>query len=80
MGNLAGLFGKLLTVLFFAGILYFLIDYILGRIADYMATMDVAVNILYFMCKLGVFEALNVFFSLLIAAWFSNKILNYLSN
>lgn len=80
MGNLAGMFGKLLTVLAFAALLYFLIDYILQRISDYIATVNIAVNIMYFLCKLGVFEAINIFFSLVIASWFANKIIVYLSN
>jgi len=75
-----GLFVKIATVFIFAGILYFIIDYVVGELQTQIDIGSIAPNVQYFLCVFGVFNAINVFVSLFIAGWFTNKILNYLSN
>jgi len=70
---------NLATVLVFAALLYFVIDFIMGQIATKVDMNSLAPNIKYYLCTLGIFEALNIFISLFIASWFTNKIINYLS-
>lgn len=74
-----GLFVKLATVFIFAGVLYFIINYIVGELKSQINIGAIAPNVQYFLCVFGVFNAINVFISLFIAGWFTNKILNYLS-
>jgi len=75
-----GLYVKLATVFIFAGILYFIINYIVGEIKTQINIGAIAPNTQYFLCVLGVFNAINVFISLFIAGWFTDKMLNYVSN
>jgi len=70
---------KALTVAIFAALLYFVIDYIVGKISNAIDINSLAPTIKYYMCRLGIFDAVNIFVSLMIAGWFTNKILNYLS-
>ena len=74
-----GLIVKIATVFIFAGLLYFIIDYIVGELKSQINIGSIAPNVQYFLCVFGVFNAINVFISLFIAGWFTNKILNYLS-
>jgi len=74
-----GLLVKLVTVFIFASILYFIINYIVGELKTQINFSSVAPNLQYFLCVFGVLNAINVFVSLFIAGWFTNKILNYLS-
>jgi len=70
---------KAATVAIFAVLLYFVIDYIVGNISNAIDVNSIAPTIKYYMCRLGIFDAVNIFVSLLIASWFTNKLLNYLS-
>jgi len=74
-----GLIAKAVTVMIFAAILYFIIDFIIGQLKA-VAFGSINPNIHYFLCVFGIFNAINVFVSLFIAGWFTNKILNYLSS
>lgn len=74
-----GLIVKAVTVMIFAALLYFIIDFIVGQLKA-VAFGSIDPNIQYFLCVFGIFNAINVFVSLFIAGWFTNKILNYLSS
>ncbi len=67
------------TLAIFAVILYFIIDFIIGEIANAVDISTLAPNIKYYLCRLGIFKAINIYVSLLIASWFTNKMLDYLS-
>lgn len=74
--------GKLIniaTVGIFALLLYFIIDYITGQITEKVDIGSLAPTVKYYMCRFGVFEAVNIYVSLLIGSWFANKIIVYLS-
>lgn len=74
-----GIILKAVTVMFFAAFLYFIIDFIIGELKA-VAFGSLNTNIRYFLCVFGIFNAINVFVSLYVAGWFTNKILNYLSS
>jgi len=75
-----GLLIKAVTVIIFAGILYFIIGYIIAALKAQINFGSISPTIQYFLCVFGVLNAINVFVSLFIAGWFTNKILNYLSS
>ncbi len=75
-----GLIVKAVTVMMFAALLYFIINYIVGELQARIDFNSIAPNVQYFLCVFGVLNALNVFVSLFIAGWFTDKILNYLSS
>lgn len=70
---------KLVTVSFFAILLFFIIGFIVGEISAAVNIGSISPTIFYYMCALGIFDAINIFVSLLIASWFTNKLLEYLS-
>ena len=73
-----GIVVKLLTIGLFAILLYFVIDFVVEEVQNKLS-LDLGINANYILCRMGVFQALNVFFSLMIASWFTNKMLNYLN-
>ena len=70
---------KLVTVAFFAALLYWLIGEMMQYLIGQLDTAGIAPTIRYYLCALGIFEAVNIFVSLLIASWFTNKIISYLA-
>ena len=70
---------KYLTVAIFAIILYFVVGFIVIQIQAAINLDQLAPTVKYYLCSMGIFEAINIYFSLLIASWFSNKLLNYIS-
>jgi len=72
-------FVKVATVGIFAIALFFLINFIVGQIQEQINFDDLMPTAKYFLCRLGIFQAINIYFSLIIASWFSNKIINYIS-
>lgn len=71
---------KVLTIGVFAVFLYFVIDAIIAMIGTQIGLDGLAPNIRYYLCALGIFDAVNIYVSFLIASWFGNKIINYLSS
>lgn len=69
---------KLITVSIFAILLYWIIDYVVGLIGTMVDMGTLMPTVKYFMCRLGIFHALNIIISFLIASWFAEKILRYL--
>ncbi|MDY0121501.1 MAG: hypothetical protein RBR54_06115 [Sulfurimonas sp.] len=71
---------KLLTVGVFAIFLYFIIDWIMGMVSEQIITDSISPTIKYYLCALGIYEAVNIFVSFLVASWFTNKIIDFLSS
>jgi len=70
---------KFLTVAIFAGLLYIIISFIMAKIAGAIDINTIAPTVRYYLCRFGIFQAVNIYVSLLIASWFTNKILEYFS-
>ncbi|MBN2782534.1 MAG: hypothetical protein JXQ66_04780 [Campylobacterales bacterium] len=73
-----GIVVKLLTSAIFATLLYFIIDYMSGRLIDMVSLDGLGDTARYFICRFGILNAINIFVSLYIAGWFTNKMLDYL--
>ena len=70
---------RYITVSIFAVILYFMIDFIMGQISNSIDISTLAPNVKYYLCRFGIFQAVNIYVSLLVASWFSNKLIEYVS-
>lgn len=73
------LLARYATLALFAVVLYFIIDFIMGQIANAIDLSTLAPTVKYYLCRLGIFTAINTYVSLLVASWFTNKLLEYLS-
>lgn len=73
------LIARYATLAVFAVILYFIIDFVIGELGNAIDLSTMAPNVKYYLCRLGVFDAINIYVSLLIASWFTNKMLEYVS-
>lgn len=75
-----GIIIKILAVGFFIGFIGLISKLVMNYLKDYILENPLPVNILYFMCKLGVLDAIHIFVGFLVASWTANKIIKYLSS
>ncbi len=64
---------KILIFALFVSALYFVIDLFISFLSPYLQTLYVAP----LLCQFGVFRALNIFISILIAGWFVRNIISF---
>jgi len=69
---------KFATVFIFAALLYFLLDFIKTKFATELDMGAISPTMKYFLCKFGIWQALNIFVSLFVASWFTEKVMRYL--
>lgn len=70
---------KILFFVVFTALLYFAIDFVLDIFKSKLQGVGMMNNINYFMCWLGVYDALNILLSMIIGNWFVTKLLKYAS-
>ena len=70
---------KLLFFGVFVAILYYAIGYVVGEITLSLNLPSSMANLKFFLCSFGIFQAINLAFSILVGNWVINKIIDYVS-
>ena len=64
---------KFIIFALFVSVLYFVIDLFISFLTPYLQ----ALYITPLLCQFGLFTALNIFISILVAGWFIRHVLNF---
>lgn len=66
---------KILFVTVFVSLLYFVINYFMSIMLDY-----VNIDLFDLACYLGVFQAINIFFAFAISSYIANNLISFFRN
>lgn len=72
--------GKLLFIAVFTAILYAVIEIFLHLIKLELAKISVLADVNFMLCYLGIYAALNLMFSILVAVWVVDHLIKFWRN